>query len=399
MSAPLANPHAPLCRGGSPAPRRLAFAFSLIALLLLAAGPAPVEAAGGKALDQYFRGKVTALEGSTVTLRYDFRRKDQVKDFTDRVPFRIKPRKGQRMKWFDDKMEIIGNSGARHKAEWIGDVVVTATFTPEIEKDFGGYMSPVSETEDFVTFTFVETFFHAFDGKSGGANSIIKFGAQWRETDSEEFIGFRYGPRKPPKKKIKVGEKYTATFGRVSKKLIFKLADYEMKGSEKGKKLKRFHVGFYAMKGRMLVDNVEITGTLATDWCKREKVELRTSKPIEEAGAGTVDAELQASMDAHKGGSAKATRALVGVLKDPGAGEVVHAAVTEALSTGPKKAVRSLIDLLYSTDEKARARGITVIKALIGSDYGFRPKAKEKSRSDAIRKLNKALKDDPDLLK
>ncbi len=375
--------------------------LTLVALLLVS-GPAPVpsaEAAGAKAVDEYFHGKVLALDGSHVTLRYDFRKRSQLKDFTDRVPFRIKPRKGQHIKWFDDKLEIVGNSGARHKAEWIGDVVVTATFIPDLEKDFGGYMSPVSETEDFVTFTFVETYFHAFDGKAGGANSIIKFGAQWRETDSDEYIGFRYGPRKAPRKKIKVGESLRASFGRVKRKLIFRLPDAELKGAEKGKKLKRYYVGFYAIKGRLLLDNIEIQGTLASDWCKRERVELRTAKPIAAPGEGTVDDELRATIEAHKAGNAKASRGLVAILKDPEAGTAVYAAVIEALSTGPKKVVRNVIDLLYSTDVLVRVRGIAVVKALMGKDFGFKPKSSEKSRSAAIRKLNKELKDNPDLLK
>lgn len=370
----------------------------LCAIALVFAGrAAPAEARSGKALDEYFRGKVIALDGTTVTLRYDFRKKDQVKDFTDRIPFRIKPRKEQRMRWFDEKMEIIGNSGARHKAEWIGDVEVTATFIPDLEKDFGGYMSPVSETEDHVTFTFVETFFHAYDGSAGGTNSIIKFGAQWRETDSEEYIGFRYGARKPPKKPIVVGRPIKATFGRVKKRLFFRLPEYELKNSEKGKKLKRYHVGFYAIKGRLLLDNIEIKGTLASDWMKRERVELRTSKPIGGPESDVVDEETQALIAKHKGGkSSKATRQLLGVLKDPDAGKATRAAVIEALSTGPKKAAHNVVDLLYSTSLPVREYGAQIIKALVGSDFGYKPKGKEKSRSDAIRKLLKELSSNPD---
>jgi hypothetical protein len=357
---------------------------------------APVEAGSGKALDEYFRAKVIGLEDSVVTLRYDFRKKDQVKDWTDRIPFRIKPRKDQRMRWFDDKMEIIGNSGARHKAEWIGDVEVTATFIPDLEKDFGGYMSPVSETEDHVTFTFVETFFHAYDGSAGGTNSIIKFGAQWRETDSEEYIGFRYGARRSPKKPIAVGQPIRATFGRVKKRLIFRLPEGELKNSEKGKKLKRFHVGFYAIKGRLLLDNIEIKGTLASDWMKREKVALRTTKPVGGPESTVVDEATQALIDKHKAGkSSKATRQLLGILKDPDAGKVTHAAIIEALSTGPKKAAHNVVDLLYSTALPVREYGAQIIKALVGDDFGYKPKGKEKSRSDAIRKLLKELSSNP----
>lgn len=357
------------------------------------------EAADEKALDEYFKGKVTALEGDTVTLRYDFNQKDQVEDWFNRIPHRIKARKGQGLEWFDSKLSVIGNAGARHKAEWVGDVLVTATFIPDIEKDFGGYLSPVSETEDFATFTFVETFFHAYDNSAGGTNSIIKFGDQWREGDAtEEYIGFRYVTRKPPKVDPAPGQPIRASFGIQKKKLIFTLPEYEMKGADKGKRLTRFFVGFYAIKGRVLLDNVEITGQLASDWMKRERVLLKTSKPIGGGGDGELDDATQGFIKAHGEGESKATRELLAILKDESRSKDVHAAVVEALCTGPHKTVRSAIDLLYHPQAPVRAYGIQIIKAHLGKDYGYNAKGSEKSRGTAIRALNKALADNPGLL-
>ena len=382
--------------------RMPALGLALVATLLFA-GPLPFErpaaASEGDALDEYFKGKVTGLDldKKLVTLRYDFRSKAQVKDWVDRVPFRIKPRKGQRMKWFDDKLEIIGNSGARHKAEWVGEVMVTATFIPDLEKDFGGFLSPVSETEDFALFSFVETHFHAFDKQAGGTNSIIKFGPQWNEADGEEFTGFRYGPRKPPKPKIVIGKAMPATFGIQKKRLIFRLPEYELKKKDWGKKLKRMHLGFYALKGRLLLDNIEITGVLASDWMKREGVELRTSKPITAAGEGTIDAETQKLMDEHKGGRGKATRQLLGLLKDETSPAIVDPLLA-CLSAGPKRTAQFAVDLLYHASPDVRERGIQIIEAHLGSRYGFKPKASEKTRSSAIQKLQKAIQGNPKLL-
>ena len=376
-------------------------ACSIGALVLFAglAAPRALEAADAKALDEYFEGKVTALDGKTVTLRYDFRKKDQVKDWFNRIPHRIKARKGQDMKWFDSKLKVIGNAGARHKAEWIGDVWVTATFIPDMEQDFGGYLSPVSETEDFATFTFVETFFHAYDNSAGGTNSIIKFGDQWREGDAtEEYIGFRYVTRKPPKTKPTPGTPIRASFGLQKKKLVFKLPEYEMKGADKGKRLKRFFVGFYAIKGTVLLDNIEITGQLATDWMKRERVELRTSKPIGGAGDGELDPETVALFEPHKKGKSKATRELLSILKDESRPKAEHEAVLDVLCTGPKKTVRNTVELLYHPQPAVRAFGIAIIKAHLGKDYGYNPKGSEKSRSKAIRDMNDDLKENPQLL-
>ena len=362
--------------------------------------PQRADASDTKALDEYFKGKVTALDGKTVTLLYDFRKKDQVKDWYNRIPHRIKSRKGQGIKWFDSKLQVVGNAGARHKAEWIGDIMVTATITPDMDKDFGCYLSPVSETEDFATFSWVETYFHAFDGDAGGLNSIIKFGDQWREGDAtEEYIGFRYVTRKPPKVKPSPGNPIRASFGLQKKKLIFKLPEYELKGSDKGKRLKRMFCGFYAIKGRILIDNIEITGQLASDWMKRERVELRTAKPIGGAGDGALDPETQEMIALHNKGKSKATRGLLDILKDESRPAGEHQAVLQALSTGPKKVVRNAIELLYHPQVPVRAFGIEIVKAHLGKDYGYNPKGSEKSRSTAIKALNKDLKDNPGLLK
>ncbi|MDA1194976.1 MAG: hypothetical protein O2894_07295 [Planctomycetota bacterium] len=368
----------------------------ILSLPVLASAPR-ADAADKKALDEYFKGKVIALEGKVITLRYDFRKKDQAEDFVDRVPFRIKPRKEQRIGWFDDKLEIIGNSGARHKAEWVDEVVVTATFIPDLEKDFGGFVSPVAETEDFALYSFVETFFHAYDKNAGGDNSIIKFGAQWKETDGEEFIGFRYGPKKPPKDPIAIGKSIEATFGLEKKKLIFRLPEYELKKADWGVKLKRCHVGFYAIKGRLLLDNIEISGQLASDWLDREGIELRTAKPIAAEGEGGIDSETAQLMETHATGEAKSTRQLLSLLKDESREPVVKA-LMDCLTHGPKKTAQYAIDLLYHKEPSVRDRGIEIIDAHLGTDYGFKAKGAEKARSAAIQKLQQAIQDDPSLL-
>jgi hypothetical protein len=380
------------------APSLGAALLSLVALLALA--PRPGSAAPAKALDEYFRGAVVGLDGTTVTLRYDFQDAEQVKDWVDRIPYRIKQREGQGIRWFDDRLEVVGNAGARHKAEWMGDILVTATFVPDMEKDFGGYLSPVTETEDFATFTFVETWFHAFDNSAGGTNSIIKFGAQWREGNaSEDYIGFRYVSRKPPKEKPAPGKPIRASFGLQKKKLVFVLPEYELKGADKGERLTRFFLGFYAIKGRLLIDNVEIQGQLATDWLRREEVELRTTKPIGAAPSDEIDEPTRALLKEHAEGSGKATRSLLGIATDETRSEAVREAVVAALCSGPKKAVRHVLDLLYSPQEPVREVGIRIVKALLGEDFGYKAKGSEKSRDAALKKLTEELRKDPDLLK
>jgi hypothetical protein len=110
-----------------------------------------------------------------------------------------------------------------------------------------------------------------------------------------------------------------------------------------------------------------------------------------------VDPETRALLDRYAADGTGAD-ALIKVVADAGRPAPVRAAAAQALAKGPKAAVRPAIDLLYSADLDARTHGIGIVKALLGKDYGFNPKAKEQARSEAIQRLNKDLADHPGLL-
>jgi hypothetical protein len=86
------------------------------------------------------------------------------------------------------------------------------------------------------------------------------------------------------------------------------------------------------------------------------------------------------------------------IIADTSRPEPARKAAAEALSGGTRAVVPSLVDLLYSSDETTRELGIGIVKALLGSTYGYRASASDKSRSAAIRKLNDDLKEHPDKL-
>jgi len=382
--------------------RPLRFAGRAAALLACVFGAG--TALGGsdkKALDEYFKGTVMELDGKTVTLRYDFRAPEQVADFEDQRPFNLPARKGQQMRWFDEQLEIVGNSAARHRAHWDGDVTVTVTFNVDAERDVGAFLMPDDGTNDYATFTLTETYFHKWDNNPGGLNSVIKFGDQWREGDATaDFTGFRYISRKPPRTKLKSGDRIRVTFAVSRGKLTMTGPDFDLKGEDMGdKKLKRSQVGFYAINGRTLIDDVEIRGALAEDWMRRENLELRVAGSVGAgAGTGALSEEEQKLLQGHSGGDLAATRALLKILQDDSRAPEVREAVREALCTGPKKAVRPLVDLLYHEREPVRADAIRIVKVLIGKDFGYKPGASEAKRSAAIKKLNEELDKNPKLL-
>lgn len=382
----------------------LALLMAPPALFVQAAAPCvdvtlPSAAAGNDetlALDEYFQGKVS-VDGKNVTIKYDFRNKKQMRDFKDRVPWPIERRDGQKIAWYDEKLEVVGNAGARHVAEWKGVVQVKATVKVDNDRDIGAYLSPSNGNDDYATFTLTEHFFHTWNGKTGGTNSIIKFGNQWRERGStNDFIGFRYVSRKPPRPPLAVGDTITFTFGINKGKLTMTQGDMELKGNDRGKKLKSFFVGFYAIKGRAMFDNIEMTGVLNPEWLDHEKLELRVN---ESAATGEgLDEATQALVEQHKAGKARSTRKLVNIVGDDAEPRATREALIAVLSAGPKAAARQVQDLLYNSSEEVRTDGIAIIKALLGKDWGYKPKSSDDARGKAIRSMNEDLTKDPSLL-
>jgi hypothetical protein len=363
------------------------------------ASPAPPQPAvqEGTPLDVYFKGRVLALKGKDVTLRYDFHDKAQLDDWREGVPWPIEKVPGQGIAWFDERLEVKGNAGARHRAEWAGEVWVTSTLTLDAEKDVGAVLIPADEGDSYAAFSLVETYFHAWDKKEGKSHGIMKFGKQWREAGStSDFVGFRYVVERPPETPPKAGDSTSFGFGIQDGKLGLDLPEFQLRGKDPGKKFKEYRPGFYTIKGRILVDNVVITGRLSDAWLAQEKVALRTQQPLTDLDTAA-DAATQHLVSDYAAGKATAAD-LVRVVGDAGALKPARDAVAEALATGPRKAVQAVIDLLYKPDVESRSYGAAIVKRLLGKDYGYQPKASEEKRSEAIQKLNEDLRKNPALL-
>ena len=57
-----------------------------------------------------------------------------------------------------------------------------------------------------------------------------------------------------------------------------------------------------------------------------------------------------------------------------------------------------MIDLLYNAEPKIRTLGLEIVKSLTGKTYGYDPKASEKARAAAVRRLNDDIAANPALL-
>lgn len=362
-----------------------------LACLVLAA---PARAEG--TLDQHFKGRASIDKKGVVTLRYDFHGTEQMEDWEDGAPFRVFGEGlTEEIRWFDGHLEIPARKGVRHKAIWVGDVTMEAHLRFDTWRDLGAYFTPADGTHDYVIYTLVEHYFHHFDGgQAGGQHSIIQFGDQWREADSDaEFVGFRYISRKPSTVEHKPGDAVVLKAAWVKGRFLMAGPDdLELEGRPKGPKLGNLVAGFYSAAGRLRLDDVTITGRIDPEWLKAHGVRLELS-----AASGALDPAAQAEIKAHAGGDRKATRALVARLKDPGLEAAQRAALEEALSTGPRQAVSAALDLLYDGALEARTSGIAIIKAHLGKDFGFSPKASESRREAALKKITDAIQKDPEL--
>ncbi len=375
--------------------RRTLGPFLGILLLSLPASPSRAGDEPGRALDTFFKGRITRFDAKTLTLHYDFSKKEQMEDWPAGIPFPIEKLPDQDVRWFDERLEVRGNTGAGHLAVWRGDIEVRCHITPDAEKDLGGYLVPSPESDDLATFTLAETYFHGWDKHSGGQLSILKFGKQWRERGSSaDFIGFRYVADRPLDPPMQVGHAVDMMYGIKGGKLVLQVGDVDLAGRDIGTKFKNERPGFYTVKGRMLVDDVDITGRLDPAWMKAHDLAWRLETPLTAVAA---DPEAEKAIEAYGKGQAAAAD-IVKIVGDLSRPEPVRQAAAEALGKGPKKAVPATLDLLYHADPDVRSLGIGIVKALLGKDYGYKATGSESSRSVAIRRLNEDLKDHPELL-
>lgn len=362
--------------------------------------PAAAPGVGEVALDRFFRGAVVGIDGTRIRLKYDFSTSAQEKDWVLGVPWKIARDAADGIAFADGRLAVRGNVGAHHLAEWEGDLTVSCRLIPDGVKDMGGYLTSPDQVDDYATYTLVETYFHGWDNKPGGETGMMKFGRQFA-TGKGGYTGFRYLAMKMLRPEPASGRAVAFAFGRKGEDLFMSADDTKLASVEPGNPLKTIQPGFYAIQGSIAVDDVVVEGTLAPRYVALHKLAMRTEKPIvpETAVAPTtgtppappaVDPALEALVAAYARGD-KSASDLVRVIGESARPDVDRAAAVSALKAGPHRAAAAAVDLLYSPDLKSRAYGIEVVKALTGKDYGYDPKAGEKARSGAIRKLQSDL--------
>jgi hypothetical protein len=348
-------------------------------------------------LDKFFQGAVIGLEGTKVRLRYDFSDAAQMKDWSEGVPWNVPKSGGDGIALAEGRLAVRGSTGARHLAEWEGDVIVTCRLVPDGVKDIGGFLSTPDSTTDYVSFSIAETYFHAWDNHAGGDSGMMKFGKQFSDFQKGGYVGFRYLDFRRPTTDPQPGRPIAWSHGRKGGSVVMSMDDLKLDSVEPGNRMKVVQIGFYAIKSSMAVDDVVVEGTLAPRFLAARKIALKTAKPIVAEVASGVDPAVKALAETYAAGKESATK-LVSVVGDAARADGDRSFAVQALKAGPRKALPAVVDLLYSADVKARAYGIEIVKAMTGKTYGYDPKAGEKSRAAAVRKLNEEIASNPGLL-
>ena len=346
-------------------------------------------------LDRFFHGKVVGLDGTKVRLKYDFSSPDQGKDWMLGVPWNIAKDAADGISFTDGRLAVRGNVGAYHRGEWEGDLVVTCRLIPDGIKDIGGFLRSPDQMTDYVSYTLVETYFHGWDSKAGGETGMMKFGKQFA-VGKGGYTGFRYLAMRILKPEPAANKAVTFLFGRKGKDLVMNVDDTEQASLEPGNPLKTIQPGFYAVHSSVAVDEIVLEGTLSPRYVETNRIALKTEKPLASetstatpgtpAPAAVVDPEVTALIAAYEKG-VKSAIDLVKIVGETTRVDLDRLAAVAALKAGPHRAMNAAIDLLYSADVKTRGFGIDIIRALAGKDYGYDPKAGEKSRSAALKRL------------
>jgi hypothetical protein len=377
--------------------RRNLLAGVVLGALLLGSPPEDVAAGDEVTLDNFFHGAVVGLDGTKVRLRYDFSTKDQAKDWPEGVVFRLIREAGDNVGLAEGRLAVHGSTGVHHIGEWEGDLSVTAKLIPDGTIDIGSWLGSNDQPDDCVTYTIGEKYFHGWDNKSGGDTGMMKFGRQYSATSKGGFVGFRYLQFRKPTKDPVAGKPVAWSFGRKGGKVFLTMDDLDLESTEPPNQLKSLTTGFYAVKSSLWVDDIVLEGTLSAKFLANKKIALRTERPIFAEGDVGIDPAVQAEIDAYKKSPTSAAK-LVQIIGDAARPEPDRAAAAAAIKAGPRKALQNAIELLYSTDAKIRQAGLDIVKSMTGKSYGYDPRASEKARGLAVRRLNEDIAAHPELL-
>ncbi|MHC4923282.1 MAG: hypothetical protein ACYTG4_04300 [Planctomycetota bacterium] len=367
----------------------------LVAALALAipasASAAPQEAAGeaasGRTIETFFKGKVKSVKGRAVTIEYDFSSKGQGADWASTYPFMSPGRSGG---FRVETGSIIGNgnAGLRHRAVFDGDVTVEATLTSDSPRNIGVVMLS-EDTNTFTLFSIADSVFTLMDKRMPQEHMITTFLPAGKGPGGSTEWRYVKTARKP---RVEAGA--VTVFAR--KKGPLNEFRFGSGGNLRGNDVEatvgpRLAASFFVLKGSVVVRDVRISGVLDQKWLKENNISY------EAAATPTPEVKPETEKEPRGGTKPEAPvasdgpdwRELVARVRDVNLTENERTAAAETLIEMKERwAARPMIDLLYSEDDTlGRKLGHKVFKALTRKDGGYNPRAPKDYRLKTMQKV------------
>jgi hypothetical protein len=368
-------------------------------------GPPPAASATKVPVEQFFKGKITKLDGQSIEIAYDFENAAQLDDFELSLPFRAIKTVARVIE--NGAVRITGTGSLRHKALFGKTCGASATLTPNKNHDFGFAVTEERESEVFTLYCLYDRYFGAGDNVKVPQNMIIKFIPRDPKSNKAGQQDWRYCGSRGQKPEIERGQAYKVEIERGDNQSRLVINDWESKGKEASRDLTSQAVALYAYDGDFKADDLVVRGTLDAGWVDRNHIDLTTWKPPAPpadanapGGAGKpatpgVAPEVAARVRAKIAGWPSETKPaeMAALLRDASVPEVLRTeAAQKATDSGEKKLVPYLVDGLYADDEVGRRLSGDVISKLAGKSFGYRAEAPEDQRKKAIQAINDYLK-------
>ena len=317
-----------------------------------------------------------------------------------RAVARSRPSPDEGDRWFDDRLEIKGSTGARHLAEWTGDVWVTATLDARRRQGPRRLPDPRGRRR-LVRHVHARRDVLPRLGREGRRpaqhHQVRQAVARGRQRRGLHRLPLR-GPAARRRRRSRRATPCRSPSASRRASSRWTRADFELRGrATAARSFKTYRPGFYAIKGRMLVDNVTITGRLSDEWL---------------AEGGSRSAPRSPSPRRRRPGSTRQTQALVDRLRrghrpPPPTWSRRSATPAPPRPPGtpwPRRSPRGRArpSGRCSTCSTARDRvpdlRAGIVKRLLGKDYGFTRRAGEEQRSDGDPTPQRRPEEEPGLL-
>jgi hypothetical protein len=341
----------------------------------LAEGPAATTATP----QSVFRGKVESFKGRRIELRYDFADAVQGEDWAEVHPFVLPPRQGG---WRIEGGALRGSGSVsyRLRAVFDGDVSLEATMDSEKGKDFGAAVIS-EEGSTFTLFSVNDAFFSIRDNSLPNQHMVTTFlpsGTGPGGTTYWRYVQRTYEPRVAPGKvRISLRKKGAANEFKFGEGGTLAGNDVEATvGPE-------YSPAFCILESNAVVTGVKVTGVLSAAWLRSKNI------PFEELEPKEPETPAATGPGAAAGADSDAWKALVRIVTDATKPKEDREKAAKDLVAGKeKRAVRPMIDLMYSDeDEVGREVGLFVLRGISGKDPGYRPSADKDTRLKSMDKV------------